>query len=140
VRARVRVCACVPTDGRGDRSCRRCRLCNADSKSPTANYHAVPANTRYQQAGGICGSRDPALAALTPALRAAATPTTSTTAPRRLLHVLILTAGNVLDVVIYSDDGGGTWKMSSTPLPNNGEAQVAAITARVRPPCGSPAP
>lgn len=45
----------------------------------------------------------------------------------RLVHVLILTAGNVLDVAIYSDDGGKTWLMSATPLPQNGEAQVAEV-------------
>jgi len=40
----------------------------------------------------------------------------------RLLHVLILKTGNVLDVVIYSDDVGKTWEMSETPLPHNGES------------------
>ena len=45
----------------------------------------------------------------------------------RLVHVLILTAGNVLDVVVYSDDGGNTWLLSETPLPHNGEAQVAEV-------------
>lgn len=45
----------------------------------------------------------------------------------RLLHVLILESSNVLDVVIYSDDGGATWQLSETPLPHNGEAQLAEI-------------
>ena len=45
----------------------------------------------------------------------------------RLLVVLILTSGNVLDVVLYSDNIGETWSMSRTQLPHNGEAQVAEV-------------
>jgi hypothetical protein len=45
----------------------------------------------------------------------------------RLLNVLILESSNVLDVVIYSDDTGQTWMMSQTPLPHNGEAQLAEV-------------
>jgi len=46
----------------------------------------------------------------------------------RLLAVLIL-KNHCQDVVIYSDDGGGTWHMSKTRLEHNGEAQVAELAA-----------
>ena len=45
----------------------------------------------------------------------------------RLLNVLILIAGNVLDVVIYSDDGGRSWQLGATQLPHNGEAALAEV-------------
>jgi sialidase-1 len=47
----------------------------------------------------------------------------------RLLNVLILQGNCREDVVIYSDDGGATWEISSTRLPNNGEAQIAELGA-----------
>jgi hypothetical protein len=47
----------------------------------------------------------------------------------RLLMVLILQSSCKEDVVIYSDDGGVTWALSDTRLPNNGEAQLAELGA-----------
>jgi hypothetical protein len=49
--------------------------------------------------------------------------------PGRLMVVLILQAGCTEDVVLYSDNGGASWEMSRTRLPNNGEAQVAELAA-----------
>lgn len=48
-------------------------------------------------------------------------------APHRLLSVLILENHCKLDKVVYSDDGGKTWLLSSTPLPGFGEAQLAEV-------------
>ena len=42
----------------------------------------------------------------------------------RLLAVLIHATQ---DVVVYSDNGGRSWQMSETPLPQNGEAQLAEV-------------
>ena len=30
--------------------------------------------------------------------------------------------------MVYSDDGGSTWELSETPLPHNGEAQLAEVS------------
>jgi hypothetical protein len=46
----------------------------------------------------------------------------------RLLVVLILEAHCTEDVVIYSDNSGASWEMS-TRLPHNGEAQLAELAA-----------
>jgi Neuraminidase (sialidase) len=50
------------------------------------------------------------------------------TQPGRMLTVLILQGNCGEDIVVYSDDGGQTWELSETKLPNNGEAQLVQLS------------